>query len=282
MDVPTVRTIQHESAFGCWELAHGRPAPALRGLIRGYQVYIEDRTAFAKRREVPHPNIVLIMNLGSAIRVSGPGHQPGGTALGSFVAGLHDCHVLVEATGPMRCLQIDLTPFGAAHLLRTPMHELVNQMVSLSDLIGNKSDRLDAARDWPTCFALLDAVLGKRLSSRVSLSPGLLWAWRQLHVTGGLSPIAKLAQELGWSRKHLATQFRDQIGLPPKMLARVIRFDCTIRRLDGFDEPRWAEIAHACGYYDQAHFNREFRAFTGTTPGEYLRRVIPEGGVIGD
>jgi AraC-like DNA-binding protein len=66
------------------------------------------------------------------------------------------------------------------------------------------------------------------------------------------------------------------------VFARVIRFDRTIRGLHGFEEPRWAEIAHARGYYDQAHCNRDFRAFTGTTPSEYLLRVISDGGVVGD
>jgi AraC-like DNA-binding protein len=103
-----------------------------------------------------------------------------------------------------------------------------------------------------------------------------------LHASGGLVPVKEIAAEVGWSRKHLLLQFRDHVGLPPKTLARIIRFNRTLRCLEGIEAPHWAEIAHACGYYDQAHFNRDFRAFAGTTPGDYLRRRIAEGGVVGD
>ncbi|MCC6792645.1 MAG: hypothetical protein IT336_13220, partial [Thermomicrobiales bacterium] len=102
MEDANARTIRHESEHGRWELVRGTPAPALRGAILRYQGYVEDRTTFSTRLEAPHPNIVLIVNLGPEIRISGPGHPAAGVEMGSFIAGLHDRHVFVAATGPMR------------------------------------------------------------------------------------------------------------------------------------------------------------------------------------
>jgi AraC-like DNA-binding protein len=97
-------------------------------------------------------------------------------------------------------------------------------------------------------------------------------AWHVLAATGGATPIGRVAAEVGWSHKHLITRFRQQVGMPPKTAARLMRFDRMVRRLT--DRPaRWPDIAAASGYADQAHFIREFREFTGTTPAAYVARA---------
>jgi AraC-like DNA-binding protein len=64
------------------------------------------------------------------------------------------------------------------------------------------------------------------------------------------------------------------VGLPPKTMARILRFDRAVQRLRA-DHPDFAQIAIDCGYYDQAHFNREFREFSGMTPSQFLARRDP-------
>jgi AraC-like DNA-binding protein len=168
-------------------------------------------------------------------------------------------------------------------VLGWPMGVLARQVVALEDLGGpfaRLPERLAAAGGWQERFAALDAFLGARLADARRPAPGVAWAWTSLRATHGATPVGALAAELGWSRRRLAGSFREQVGLPPKLYARILRFRHVLRRLDGRPEPHWAEIAYDCGYYDQAHFNRDFRAFAGTTPTDYLGRRLPGGGGV--
>jgi AraC-like DNA-binding protein len=100
-----------------------------------------------------------------------------------------------------------------------------------------------------------------------------------LNETGGMMPVSALADELQWSRKHLANRFRADVGLAPKTIARLLRFR---RVVDSGDlSSRWTEVALDAGYFDQAHLIRDFRQFAGMTPVEFQRSRLSDGsGVI--
>lgn len=111
--------------------------------------------------------------------------------------------------------------------------------------------------------------------------PLVVAAWARLRETAGGIRIGALAAELGASRRHLTTTFHQQVGLPPKTVARLLRFERVCRRVER-NPARWADIAYDSGYCDQAHLNRDFRDLAGTTPTDFLARLIPGGGVVGD
>ena len=98
------------------------------------------------------------------------------------------------------------------------------------------------------------------------------WAWQRLCATHGRVRISELAEELGWSRKRLVAGFREHVGLAPKTVARVLRFQHAVRLAEQ-TQLGWLEIAFRCGYYDQAHLIREFRAISGCTPGTFFQDV---------
>ena len=120
-------------------------------------------------------------------------------------------------------------------------------------------------------------------AKRRSLSPacasrGVRWAVERIHDAGGNLDIATLARELGHSHKHLIHQFHEHVGLPPRRLARLLRFDRAVQRLKAGGPVRWADFAVELGYFDQAHLNRDFRQFTGGPPSALLRRSLPDAG----
>lgn len=124
---------------------------------------------------------------------------------------------------------------------------------------------------WERRFELVEATLACKLANAQAPPPDVDWAWRRLVAARGALRIKDLAVELGCSRKHLAARFREHVGLPPKLVAR---FRHASDLMDKFAGASFAEIAALCGYYDQAHLDRDFRDFAGTTPTGYLAERV--------
>lgn len=136
---------------------------------------------------------------------------------------------------------------------------------------------LHDAPTWEARFALLDREIGARVAAARAPSPLVVWTLRRLVETGGAVSIGTLVDEVGWSAKHLIAQLREQIGLAPKSLARILRFGRAVRRIrDG--RASLADLALDCGYYDQAHFTRDARELAGVTPGELVKSLLPDSG----
>jgi AraC-like DNA-binding protein len=251
------------------------PHRVLRPHVRGvYTAYYEDVPGGVRRLEVPHPGIVLIVSLGPSIAV-------GDHARTSFVAGLHETPVTAGHDGIQHGVQINLTPLGARRILGLPMRELTSTAVDMGDVLGPEGallgERLASLPDWETRFAALDAVLLRRLLAAGPVRPDVVHAWSRLDAAAGAVPIARLCEELGCSRRHLATRFGEEVGLAPKAMARVLRFDRAVRLVEGGGE--LAAVAAACGYYDQPHLTREFGALAGRTPAAFAASLMPDGGV---
>jgi AraC-like DNA-binding protein len=221
--------------------------------------------------------VTLILSPGSALSLPDGRHT-------SFLAALHESHTLVEHDGHQEGVEVHLTPLGARALFGVPMHELSNRVVELDDLLGRDADelieRMWEAPSWERRFAVLDDALALRADRAPHPESELAWAWGRLRSSAGRARVSGLAEELGWSHRRLIARFREGIGLAPKTLGRVLRFERVSRLLQQVDEPRLAEVALDCGYYDQAHLNRDFRQFAGTTPGDYLARRLPSGGGV--
>jgi AraC-like DNA-binding protein len=235
------------------------PHPALRPHVRGvYTAYHEEVPGGVWRLEVPHPGIVLIVSLGPSIAV-------GGDPRTSFVAGLYEAPVTAGHDGVQHGVQINLTPLGARMILGLPMRELTSTAADMGDVLGAEGavlgERLSALADWRARFAALDAFFLRRLLAAAPLRPDVVYAWSRLHAAAGALPIARLCQELGCSRRHLAARFGEEVGLAPKAMARVLRFHRAVRLVAGGEE--LAAVAAACGYYDQPHLTREFRPSPG-------------------
>jgi AraC-like DNA-binding protein len=280
---PRLRVLRHESELGAWELVRRAPSPKLRGYVVGYEGYVE-RSAPVQvlRQQVPVAQLPLIVNFGSRWAAS---ETPDGRRElhDSFFAGLFDRSTYVVPDGAASCVQVNLTPPGAHLLFGLPMHEVVNRIVALDDvaphaLVGLDS-RLEDQPDWASRFELLDDVFAARLSRVRMPAPDIAWAWTALERTHGRAPIGWICDRVGRSRRHLARRFREEIGLPPKTVARIMRFEHAVSLLGRRDAPL-AEVAFECGYYDQAHMNRDFREFAGAPPALFAPRIVPDGGVV--
>jgi len=274
--------LRHCDDSSSWEAALAPPDPRLRGIVAGsYQGWHERAAGSVRRREVPIPAVPLILNLGPAFRVTSPADS--GDVLRpyrSFLAGMTALPALTEAGRHSLCLQVNLTPLGAYRVLGMAMHHLTDRVVELEDLFGPAADRLldrlHATNHWSRRFRLLDQALLARVAANRPPTPDIAHAVARLQASGGTLPIGTLAAELDCSRRRLIDRFHHQVGLAPKVLARVLRFYRATALLGSTVEQDLADLALACGYYDQAHFNREFRALAGCTPRAFLREQAPQ------
>lgn len=275
-----------EVAGGRWEVAQRRPHPALAEVVLGYLGYDERLAGPVRRRELPAARVTLIVNLGPPLRVE----HPLGTATlvpsgGGFASGLHERYAVSETDGAQRGVEVLLDPLGVGRVLGWPAAELAGRVVDLGDLLGpaagELAERLAESPDWAGCFAFVNRLFRARLDRRPAAvpSPVVAAAWGRLRGTGGEVAIGALAAELGCSRGHLSARFREEVGVGPKAVARLLRFRRAVAALDGGGRPSMAALAADCGYYDQAHFGNEFARFSGASPAAYLRRRLGAGGL---
>jgi hypothetical protein len=230
------RIVRHSSAAGEWLSATRAPDPRLRGLVHDYCGYVEQRLSFKRRLEVPAIQVPLIIGFGPAFRVGWPDGRGEPVAHHSFIAGMSDQYALVSSDGPADCLEAQLSPIGMHLILGLPMHELSNRTLELQDVLGPEADsiaeRVYEAPEWDDRFAILDGFFLERLARARTPDPAVGRAWTALRRRGGGVEIGTLVEAAGWSHRHLIDRFREQLGLPPKMLARILRFSRVVRALD--------------------------------------------------
>ena len=183
-------------------------------------------------------------------------------------------------------IDLELTPLGAWAVLGLPLSELEGQTVTLHDAFGSSAtqlvDELHDAPDWDSRFDVIERFLLARAETGPRPTPAVSRALERLWKTNGRERVDSLAAELGCSRRYLHARFREQVGLAPKTVARLIRFGAVRRRIERAPTS-WADIAYECGYADQSHLNRDFRELAGTTPTDFVTRLLPGyGGVMGD
>lgn len=273
--------VRQDLELGRWAHAARLPDQRLRPLLdRGYVGFEQESTSFERWLEPPQPALTLMFSLDEPLRIAGA-ELPH-----SWIAGLSLGYDVVDVGRRQTLIDLKLTPLGAHALLGLPLRELADAVVPAADVLGSAgeqlSERLREAPTWDARFDLLDQFLLRRAAVGTQPRAVVRAAWTRLRETAGRVSVTTLAAESGISRRHLTATFHEHVGLPPKAVARLLRFAHVRRRIEG-DPASWADIAWECGYFDQSHLNRDFRQLAGTTPGDFVARRLPGGGgVIGD
>lgn len=193
------------------------------------------------------------------------------------VAGMMSTAITVPFSRPVRTIAVRFKPGAAAHFFRQPLHELADLHPALGELWepGQAERFADALWSKPLsdaqALAVLQGLLLERLQRAEPRQSAVDAAVRAIEATHGAVRIESLADQLGVSRQHLASQFRARVGLPAKLFARVCRFQHASAAIRAAGEPDLAALALATGYYDQPHMAHEFRALSGSTPQSFAR-----------
>jgi len=260
----------------------GLPAVPLTGLIERYIGYRLAGFEPGIHRGLPSRHLTFIVSIGPTIDVveqTDPRQAP--DSYRTVVGGLQAGPAAISYGTVQEGVAIELSPLGARTLLGLPARALWDTSVECADVVGGRGwelwERLQGIADWPGRFAACDSVLLRWLDPRALIPAAeVTHAWRELVRSGGTAPIGHLATEVGWSRQHLTRRFGEELGLGPKLAARVMRFEratAMLRSTPSFTTI--AQVAAACGYYDQAHLDRDFLDLAGCSPSRYLAEEVP-------
>jgi AraC-like DNA-binding protein len=175
-------------------------------------------------------------------------------------------------------------PGGAGPFFELPLTEIRNQRIPLDALWGNAAgdmrEQLLAAATPQDCFQALERILTEKLYAEfdttrkkhafIRHAVGHLW-----HSPGDHC-LERIRVESGYASTRFINLFSHSVGLTPKQFFRVQRFQRVLHTLFRSGDADWSDLALQFGYYDQAHFIHEFKAFTGITPGNYFSKRIEE------
>jgi methylphosphotriester-DNA--protein-cysteine methyltransferase len=184
---------------------------------------------------------------------------------------------VVLSSGPITNLGIEFRPGMAYRFLDICMKELLNAVCPVDAVLGRLGQELQwQSEDTPAIedkVRLMQRFLIHRLHALSNEDRLIDTAVRMIQTSNGLIPVKALCQELGYSKRYLDRKFRDRLGLSPKTLSRILRFRSVFDRwmAQPAGQVSWQEFTDR--YYDQAHFIKEFKQFTGFSPLDYSRQV---------
>ncbi|WP_454042549.1 helix-turn-helix domain-containing protein [Cellulosimicrobium sp. Marseille-Q8652] len=261
-------------------LVRHRPRPGLAGLVAGMVGLSESAPGVVGRRQPAGTLLPLVLTLDGALEIVDLSDGTGaGRSYRSFVAGLSGGHATTRFAGTMECLQVYLTPLGVRRVLGVPGTEVARRVVAVDDVVpglgDDLADRVASAPGWEQRFALVEAALTRHAARSAGVvPPWVAWMWRQIRASGGRARIADLVEQTGWSHRHVATVFAQNVGVTPKQAAGVVRFE---RASADLGRLPLAEIAALHGYADQSHLTRDVVRYSGDTPGALVaaRRPTP-------
>lgn len=251
--------------------------PDLAGLVSDIVFYRETGLPMVGQVEAASLVVPLVISFAAPFSIALGRTPRDGDAIASFAAGLFAGPVIMDSPGTAECVQVNFTPAGAVRFFGLPMSELADAMVTLDDLgdraVRGLRDRLGDEPDPARRLDLVEAFVLRRIRAGAPADPAIAWAYRRIVESGGRVRIAGLADEIGCSRKHLFSRFRRDVGLAPKTVARMARFQGALAWAARGAAPDWADVAAACGYADQAHLTREFTVLAGASPAAWHRRA---------
>ena len=244
-------------------LATYPPAGALASFVEYFWVVEWDRRGCAPetQRVLPYPNAHLVFDLGrSAIH---------GVVRGAFDRPL---------SGAGKVLGVRFAPGGLRPFITQPLSSFTDTTIAADALLGMPAAQAEARvlgqSDDPAMVAQAQALLLARLPQvdEAALLAARLTAAAAAH--NGPASVAQLCENMAIGERRLQRLFANYVGVPPKWVIQRYRLQEAIWRLAQADAPDLASLAHALGFFDQAHFSRSFTELVGSTPLDYRRSQL--------
>jgi len=256
-----------------------KPAFPLAAFVDYFWVYNGFHSPQLKERIFPTGTFEIVFNLRKdALRIYQSSQSAESMRFsGAVVSGPYEAGFFTDTTEEAAVIGVHFKPGGAFPFLQMTADELADMHLDLGTIWGSAAsetrDRLCAARSQAQQFRLLENLLLSRLRPPLEHHPAVALALEGFSKENTRGVIRKLAREAGYSDRRFIDLFRAEVGLRPKLFNRIQRFQRVLAQVHCNAMPDWGQVALHCGYFDQSHLIRDFLAFSGLTPADYLRRV---------
>ncbi|HEY0677432.1 MAG TPA: AraC family transcriptional regulator [Chitinophagaceae bacterium] len=256
------------------------PEDRLKPFVKCFYIFQSDSDEEFEDVVFPSGFTEIIFNLGNGTWASSVGNDykitPPTELWGQVTRPMQ-----IKSRGKQLMLGVRFFPHAANYLLKEEVGQFNNTVTDLSDVLGGKvktlHSRLLETNDLLRRIELIEAFLLRRLSSDTKLNVriekiGCILLNINKNYTE--SSISTVASQHGITPRYLHKLVYQYTGLSPKALNKINRFQLSLRLISQ-NEESLTSIAYECGYFDQSHFIRDFKSFTGMTPSEYLVNKFP-------
>ena len=255
------------------------PGPVQAPYVHSFIYHTDYEPLQEKERVIPDGSPYLIFALdGHPRRVfDNTTLEPAATLTGAWLSGVQRDFITIEAVADSRMAAIRFRAGAAGAILGNAMQSSLGRIQPLQELdeieVPALLDRLLATSDSDECMDEIREWIAARLTSGARSSAAVTEAVAAIEAdpTFAEKGLADLVSASGYSWKQFVHHFKRDVGLTPKAFQRMMRFHEILPRVIRQENISWADISQQCGYYDQSHFIREFRRFSGYNPAEFLR-----------
>jgi len=288
---PTTSNLKHvtfESPHGPWSVTSRESCPDLAGSVVEVWETI-GYCDYSREKLMPSGKLDLIFNLGGPHQtLDATSLLPIGTYSSAWLSGFQQSAIIAAPT--YNSLQhgswligVRLNVGGFRKLLGLGGKSFTGNVVELADFLPNAlvedtRNRLAATDRIEKRFEVLEGFIRRLKGDRARrISPYVALGIQAIDRLRGRASVEAICANANVSRKHLNQLFQSQLGISPKKYARVVRFASLIDDVAMTNQVNWTVISAKAGYYDQSHFVRDFRTFTGLTPTEFLQSRSADG-----
>jgi AraC-like DNA-binding protein len=257
------------------------PGPPISEFVDYFWLFEGGQTP-RKERIVPSGTVELVINLrDDEVRIHDRKQPKKHRRFsGAVLSGTYSSIFVVDAMQHESMLGVHFKPGGAFPFLSVLATELTDAHADLADLWGQSAlelrERLCAVSTHRKRFQVMEEVLTCRLRRSQKGHPAVPIALHVLGPAGTDASVRDVAREVGICQRRFSQVFAAQVGLPPKLFSRILRFQRARALADQIKRLDWAQLASTCGYFDQSHLINDFQEFSGLSPAEYLRRHQPD------
>lgn len=251
------------------------PHPDLAAFVKAYwELHVPGDMEAEKQRVLPEGSIEMAFILANDVKRFTSEEefelQPRAMIIGQITE-----PYFVQPTGEVLSFAVSFYTYGFANFVDRPISELANRDTPLDELFGHEEatqleQQMMAAKETQERIKVVEAFLMGKLAEAGTIDRLVKSTVDALFETKGSQSILSLVEDQPTSRRSLERKFRDQVGMSPKQLGKVVRLQAALKTLLNNESQSLTEVAYDNDYYDQAHFTKDFKELTGSNPKDFL------------